>query len=143
ARARSSNSQQWGIAPMMNRGILQTTLMVALLASPVLAKKKPTNQKAIVWETGHVVAQNYYTQNNGTYVGSLPGGVIGIPLTSNQNLVVIDVGSLRYTWAEKGRNRLIFTTNADTSFYRDGDYFVVPDIKGKKHRFYIVASEQR
>jgi hypothetical protein len=108
---------------------------IAILLFSVLVASA---EKPISWETGHVVSQDISTQPTSRYV-------------YKTNTVVVDVGSVRYTWSELYLNvkpfappmkPVILTVNTEIRFYRDKDSFVVLDAKRKEHRFTLTGSLQ-
>lgn len=62
-------------------------------------------------------------------------------LDSNEQ--VVDVGTMRFTWSERFSVKpVVLTVNTDIQFYREKEWFVVVDAKGKQHRFTLVGKEQ-
>jgi hypothetical protein len=113
--------------------MLRFAITVLLFSVSTEGAKKPVS-----WETGHVVSQDISTQPTSRYVHIT-------------NTVVVDVGSIRYTWSELYLNvkpfaapmkPVVLTVNTDLRFYRDKDSFVVLDAKGKEHRFALTGSLQ-
>jgi hypothetical protein len=69
---------------------------------------------------------------------------IAVPINGRSNVVVVDTGPTRYTWSEATRRgTIVLTVNAQVEFYRDGDWFVVLDSKGGKHRFALIGATAR
>lgn len=120
----------------MTAKLVSTILLLCAVAS---ADKKP-----IPWEKGHVVSQDIGSQNAGVYAAPIGTGVVGVPLYRVSNVVVVDVGSIRYKWLEsRNRHSLVLTVNTDIDFYRDKNWFVVLDSNGGKHKFSLIGSEAR
>jgi len=115
-------------------------LIVLLFSVSSEAAKKP-----ISWETAHVVSQDISSETVGSH--NAPYFGVGTPRTVTDSTatskVVVDVGTIRYTWSERFIVKpVILTVNTDIHFYRDKDWFVVVDAKGKQHRFALVGMEQ-
>lgn len=115
--------------------VLTAILLLGILAS---AAKKP-----IVRETAHVVSQDISSETVGSH--NAPYFGVGTPRSvadsTPYSKVVVDVGTLRYTWAERFvMNPIILIVNTDVQFYRDEKgWFIVPDSKGKAHRFSLIG----
>ncbi len=117
---------------LISRGVL-----IALLFAVLASAKKP-----IPWETGRVVSQDISSETVGAHPAPYFG--VGTPRTvldsTATNKVVVDVGTIRYTWNERFVvYPVILTVNTDIQFYRDNDLFVVMDAKKKAHRFSLVG----
>jgi len=54
------------------------------------------------------------------------------------NIVVVETARYRLTWAEVGKEQVIFPVNRTIRFYQDGNWFIVLDSKHKKHKFALV-----
>ena len=64
--------------------------------------------------------------------------------TLRGNVVVVDVGRIRYQWLEsRNRHPIVLTVNTDVRFYRDKNWFVILDSGGGKHKFSLIGSEAR
>ncbi len=115
------------------------TVMLALLSiCGVVLAKKP-----IQWEVGHVVSQDMSSQNGGVATVPYGGAIITVPIRTSSNTAVVDVGNMRYMWAEVGNKRIVLIVNSDVQFYRDGNWFIVLDTKGGKHKFSVMAARQK
>ncbi len=68
-------------------------------------------------------------------------GLIGVPITRNSDIVVVETATQRLTWAEAGRKFVILPVNGTIHFYRDGNWFIVLDSKKNKHKFGLVHLE--
>ena len=113
---------------------LLTALLFVVLVS---VAKKP-----IPWEVGLVVSQDISSEtvgfHNAPYFGVGPPRTITDSTATSK--VVVDVGTIRYTWNERYVvNPVILTVNTDIQFYRDKNWFVVMDAKGKTHRFSLAG----
>lgn len=92
-------------------------------------------EKPHVWETGRVIAQEMGSQASGAYAGAALGGIIAVPLQQRWNAVTVEVGPYIYQWYEVGSRAIILPVNDTIMFYRDGPWFIVLDIKNRKHKF--------
>ena len=57
------------------------------------------------------------------------------------NIVVVETARSRLTWAEVGKEQVIFPVNRTIRFYQDGNWFIVLDSNHKKHTFALVHFE--
>ncbi len=117
--------------------IAKVATVFLLFGTVAYAAKKP-----IPWETAHVVSQDISSETVGSH--NAPYFGVGTPRTVTDSTatskVVVDVGTLRYTWNERYVvNPVILVVNTDIQFYRDKDWFIVLDSKGKQHRFTLVG----
>jgi hypothetical protein len=114
--------------------------LVLLFAACGYAATKPSP----ALEHGVVISQDITTTRNGVYAAPIGTAAIAVPIYGRSNVVVVDTGSTRYTWSEATRRgTIILTVNAQVEFYRDGDWFVVLDSKGGKHRFALIGATAR
>ena len=108
----------------MNRGLVQVVLGPVLLATSaaVMAEQSPQ------WETATVISQK---------------------LTSDSNTVAVLTGAHSYVWQEVTRSpdwhRFIVLVHNQTvhdqlKFYRDGQWFVILDDQGEKHKFRLIRA---
>jgi hypothetical protein len=120
-----------------------TACVVLLFAACCYADKKP----GPTLEYGTVVSQEIATTRNGVYAAPVGTATIAVPIYGRSNVVVVDTESTRYKWSEATRRgTIVLTVNAPVEFYRDGNWFIVLDSKGGKHRFALIgaiAKEQR
>ena len=57
--------------------------------------------------------------------------------------MVVETDQYRYRWQEQGKNFVVLAVNDSVKFYRDGAWFVVLDVKNKKHRFSLVGAVRK
>jgi hypothetical protein len=57
------------------------------------------------------------------------------------NIVVVETARYRLSWAEVGKEQVIFPVNRTIRFYQDGNWFIVLDSNHKKHTFALVHFE--
>lgn len=111
--------------------------LLLLLSTTAYAAKTPP-----VMETATVVSQDLSSNQSGYAVVPIGRGVYGAPLMSRSNEVTVETATQRITWIESpNRHPLILPVNGKVQFYRDNQWFVVRDMKNKKHKFGIVHLE--
>ena len=115
--------------------------MKRLLACMFVSVAVYAAQKDIVWERGTILSQDYGAEPAGAYATPIGTASIAVPLYRRHNTVVIDTGSVIYTWGEIGRRAIILPVNGGIDFYRDGDKFIVLDVKNRKHKFTMLAQQ--
>ena len=114
-------------------------LAVFLLGTLAHAAKKDTPPL----EMGRVISQNISTQNGGTYAAPIGNGAIAVPIYRVSNVIVVDVGQLRYTLIEtRNRHPITLIVNGGMQFYRDKNFFVTMDNGGGKHKFSPIGMVQ-
>jgi len=128
----------------MNRRFVHVVLL--LLATSSCASV--TAEKPHQWETARVVSQNLGSSPAGVYSAPVGTGSIAAPIYLRSNIVVVDTGDYRYTWQEFTRSPnwhhfVVLTVNDEVKFYRDGQWFVVLDSRGKKHKFALIGAEKK
>lgn len=123
-------------------GHMKLTRIAALVMLPAIAV---TAKKPITWETATVVEQHTSSDAAGAYAAPIGAGTIAVPIYRLSNIVVVDVGSYRYQWLEhsSGRSYGVFAVHDTLRFYRDGNWFMIADSKGKAHKFSLIAAERR
>ena len=106
----------------MNRGLVQVMFGVVLLATCAAVMAEKTHQ----WATATVISQK---------------------LTSDSNTVAVITGAHSYVWQEITGNPdwhhfivLVHdpTVHDQVKFYRDGQWFVILDDQGEKHKFSLI-----
>jgi len=97
-----------------------------------------------VLEHGVVLSQEITATRNGVYAAPIGTAAIAVPIYGRSNVVVIETESTQYTWSEATRRgTIVLTVNAPVEFYRDGNWFIVLDSKGRKHRFALIGASAR
>lgn len=124
-----------------NRYLVQTLFSLLMLTISIAVVAEKHEQ----WETATVISQNLGSSQAGTYTGSLGGGIATVPINLRSNIVVVDTGAYRYTWQEFTRSPnwhhfVVLTVNDEVKFYRDGQWFMVLDNQGKKHKFAVIGA---
>lgn len=97
--------------------------------------------KAHQLETAIVVSQEVSAGQRGYAVMPMGTGIVGAPIMRRSDVVVVETDHQRITWVEVGRRTIILPVNGKIDFYRDGNWFIVRDAKGKKHKFAMVHLE--
>ena len=105
-------------------------------------------EKPHQWETATVISQNLGARQAGTYVGPLGAGQVAAPINLRSNVVVVETGDYRYSWEEFTRSPnwhhfVVLTVNDQVKFYRDGQWFVVLDSQGGKHKFTLIGAMKK
>jgi len=121
---------------------LAVTGLMLIICMPIWAKEQQHE-----WYYGTVVNQQmtanyrgtYSTANVNIYPNAANGRAMSIPIYARQNTVVVDSFGHRLVWQEKGRRAVVFTIGGSVRFYQDGNYFVVLDANGKKHKFVMMS----
>ena len=121
----------------MKRGLVQVVLGLVV----VINSAAVTAEESYKWETATVISQT---------IGRSPMGECSEQVGSHSNTVVVDTGTYRYSWQEltdgSDWHHFIVLTGHDriaheqVKFYRDGQWFVVLDDQGEKHRFCLLHS---
>jgi len=108
----------------MNRGFVQVVLGPVLLATCAAVMAEQSQQ----WETATVISQK---------------------LTSDSNTVAVITGAHSYVWQEVTRSPdwhhfIVLVHNRavhdQLKFYRDGQWFVILDDQGEKHKFRLIRA---
>ena len=108
----------------MNRGLVQVVLGPVLLATCAAVMTEESHQ----WETATVISQK---------------------LTSDSNTVAVITGAHSYVWQEVTRSPdwhhfIVLVQNQTVhdqlKFYRDGQWFVILDDQGDKHKFRLIRA---
>jgi hypothetical protein len=108
----------------MNRGLVQVVFGLVLFATYAAGIAEQSHQ----WKTATVISQQ---------------------LTSDSNMVAVITGAHSYVWQEIARNpdRHHFivlvddpTVHEQVKFYRDGQWFVILDDQGEKHKFRLIRT---
>ncbi len=108
----------------MNRGLVQVVLGPVLLATCAAVMAEQSHQ----WETATVISQK---------------------LTSDSNSVAVITGAHSYVWQEVTRSPdwhhfivLVHnqTVHDQLKFYRDGQWFVILDDQGEKHKLRLIRA---
>ena len=106
----------------MNRGLAQFVFGLVIVAACAAVMAQQSHQ----WETATVISQK---------------------LTSDSNTVAVITGAHSYVWQEVtgGSDRPHFivlvhdqTVHDQVKFYRDGQWFVILDAQGDKHKFRLI-----
>lgn len=113
--------------------------LAALCPAPLFARRKPLP----TLETGIVVRQSLDSYNAGEAYMPLFGGIVGAPIVRRSNLVVVDTPGLRMTWSEADKKTLVFAEGDSVQFYREKNYYVVPEGRHKKFRFVLIHAQAR
>jgi hypothetical protein len=115
--------------------------MKRLLACILFSVALYAAKKDIVWDHGKILSQDYGSEPAGAYAAPIGTASIAVPLYRRHNTVVIDTGNVIYTWGEIGTRAIILPVNGVIDFYRDGDKFIVLDVKNRKHKFTMLAQQ--
>jgi hypothetical protein len=115
----------------MKRTVIFTCILA--LSSVAFAEKHHA------YETAKVISQDFNTYNRGAVAMPIGTMIAAVPIVRRSNIVVIENGSVRYTWSEVGNKTLILPVGGTFSFYRDSNYFVVSDSRNKKHKFALTG----
>ena len=108
----------------MNRGLVQVVFGLAILATCAAVMAEQSHK----WETGTVIFQK---------------------LTSDSSTIGVITGAHSYVWQEftgsPGWHRFIVlvrdqTVHDQVKFYRDGQWFVILDDQGEKHKFRLIRA---
>ena len=94
-------------------------------------------------KTAKVISQNIGSYNGGSVVMPMGTGLVGVPITRRENIVVIETASRRATLSDLGnvKHPLILPVNDTVNFYVEGSAVVILDSSGKKHKFGVVHIE--
>jgi hypothetical protein len=128
----------------MNRRLVQVFSSVLLLTAAVSVLAETPHQ----WEAATVVSQNLGSSRAGVYEGPLGSGRVTAPINLKSNIVVVETAGYKYTWQEFTRSPnwhhfVVLIVNEEVKFYRDGQWFVVLDSEGKKHKFTLIGAEKK
>ncbi len=128
----------------VNRCFIQAVLSLLMLAIPIFVVAEKPHQ----WETATVISQNLGSSPAGTYSGPLGAGQASVPINLKSNIVVVETGAYRYTWQEFTRSPnwhhfVVLTVNDEVKFYRDGQWFLVLDNQGTKHKFTLIGATKK
>lgn len=108
----------------MNRGLVQVVFSLVILATCAAVMAEQSHQ----WETATVIFQK---------------------LTSDSSTVAVITGAHSYVWQEvtrsQDRHHFIVLVHDETvhdqvKFYRDGQWFVILDDQGDKHKFRLIRA---
>ena len=108
----------------MNRGPVQLAFGLVMLAACSGVMAEPSHQ----WETATVIFQK---------------------LTSDSSTVGVITGAHSYVWQEftpspDGHHFIVLvndqTVHDQVKFYRDGQWFVILDDQGEKHKFRLIRA---
>lgn len=108
----------------MNRRLVQIAFGLVIPATCAAAMAEQSHQ----WKTAIVISQK---------------------LTSDSNTVAVITGAHSYVWQEVSRSSdshhfLVLvhdqTVHDQVKFYRDGQWFVILDDQGEKHKFRLVRA---
>ena len=116
---------------------LATCFALCFLTAPVAQAK----QHAHNIELATVRSQEMGSSYGGTVVMPLAGGLVGVPLNRQSNIVVADTPYVRMTWVETGRNPITLMVNGTVQYYQDGNWYIVLDSRGHKHKFSLAHLE--
>jgi hypothetical protein len=116
---------------------MKTLVLLLICCVPALAKTAPE------METAKVISQDIASHDGGYAMMPMGTRVVGVPIHSRSNVVIVETSSQRLTWAETGKSKsaIILPVHGTVNFYRDGDSFVVLDAKKKKHKFALIHME--
>ena len=109
--------------------------VVVLLASTLAFAEKER-----AWEMAKVVSQDLRTHTGAAYGGPFGPGPMIVPVAYTTNIAVVETKDYRYTWSEHSKKKVVLPVHGTIRFYRDGDYFVVLDTNGKKHKFGLLKA---
>jgi hypothetical protein len=97
------------------------------------------------WETATVISQTIGRSPMGECSGQAG---VAAPTNRKSNTVVVDAGRYRYSWQEvtgdlDGHDFIVLTghdgiAHDQIKFYREGQWFVVLDNQGEKHKFCLL-----
>jgi hypothetical protein len=111
-------------------------LLIALAASPLCAEQKPTKPAKVIY-------QDIGSENRGTAVLPLAGGIAGVPITRSTNIVMIETKTYRVTMVEDARkNFIVLPVNGTVQFYEEKERIIILDSKNKKHKFVVTHAEK-
>src|SRR5579863_889207 len=108
----------------MNRGLVQVVFGLVLPATCASVIAQQSHQ----WQTATVISQN---------------------LTSDSNTVAVITGAHSYVWQElapdpSGHRFIVLAHDPNlhdqVKFYRDGQWFVILDHQGEKHKFRLIRA---
>ena len=117
-------------------------LLLLTLCLPSIA------EKAHNWEKAKVISQSLGSSPAGLYTAPVGTATVTTPINLRSNVVVVETGEYRYTWQEFTRSPnwhrfAVLIVNDDVRFYRDGQWFVVMDNEGKKHKFSLIGAAKK
>ena len=110
------------------------SLLLLIVSTLALAEKERA------WETARVISQDLRTHTGAAYGGPFGPGPMVVPVAYTTNIVVVETKDYRYTWSEHSKKKVVVPVRGMIRFYRDGDYFVVLDTNGKKHKFALLKA---
>ena len=127
----------------MNRGLVQV-----IFGRVGLTTCAAVMEESHQWETATVISQTLGSSPMGECSGQAGSGDVAAPTNRKSNTVGVDTGTYRYSWQEftggsdwhhfivlTGHNQ---TVHDQVKFYRDGQWFVVLDNLGEKHKFCLL-----
>jgi hypothetical protein len=119
-------------------------VVLSLCLTPIFVAAEKPHQG----ETATVISESLGSGPAGTYSGPLGAGQASMPINLRSNIVVVETGAYRYTWQEFTRSPnwhhfVVLTVNDEVKFYRDGQWFMVLDSQGKKHKFTLIGAAKK
>ena len=91
------------------------------------------------WESAKVLSQSLNSQASGAMAAPIGNVVVALPIYRQSNIVMVETETHQLQWSEVGKQKVILPVNGMIQFYRDKNWFVVLDNKGKKHKFGLVG----
>lgn len=112
-------------------------LFALVVCLPVVGLAKKQHEL----QTAKVISQDIETQDRGAVVMPLYGGLVGVPISQRTNVVVLETSHHRLSMAEVGRRTIVLPVNGMVQFYQDGNWLIMVDSRGKKHKFTMLHEE--
>ncbi len=116
------------------RLLVVLSLLLLIVSTLALAEKERA------WENAKVISQDLRTHTGAAYGGPFGPGPMVVPVAYTTNIVVVETTDYRYTWSEHSKKKVVVPVRGMIRFYRAGDYFVVLDTNGKKHKFALLKT---
>lgn len=113
---------------------MNARILLALSLLPAFAA-----DKAPMMETAKVLAQEIASHEAGVYVAPLGRATVAVPINRESNYVAVDTGTEVMEWMEATRTLIVLPVNGRIEFYREKNWFIVLDPRGKKHKFSLVS----
>lgn len=109
------------------------TLLLALSLLPAFAAEKPR------METAKVLDQEIASHDGGLYIAPIGRATVAVPINRETNYVAVDTGTEVMEWMEATRTLIVLPVNGRIEFYREKNWFIVLDPRGKKHKFSLLS----
>lgn len=95
-------------------------------------------------ETAKVISQSIEASRGGAAAMPIGTMIVAVPIMQRTNTVIVETETVRMTWIEKPRERILILAEGGTvEFYRDKNWFVVTDVDGKKHHFGLFGMSKK